>query len=135
MKDLRRRFGCRQRAQARGAKSQTGNCSTRRRVDCWRRRCVESKHRERGIFNPSSGQFVLTGIMESGRAGISAAPLSPTQVLLAGGFSGVATIKNFSLNLDGKILSSAESFDETTAYSRRPPRWARHGWLHRDRVE
>ena len=52
--------------------------------------------------------------MQSGRAGISAAPLSPTQVLLAGGFSGVATIKNFSLNLAGKMLSSAELFDETT---------------------
>ena len=46
--------------------------------------------------------------MESNRAGMPAAPLSPTQVLFAGGFSGVATIKNFSLNLEGKILSSAE---------------------------
>jgi hypothetical protein len=66
------------------------------------------------FFNPSSGHFIPTGIMESGRAGISAAPLSPTQVLLAGGFSGIATIKNFSLNLNGKILSNAEMFDETT---------------------
>jgi len=52
--------------------------------------------------------------MDASRAAISAAPLSPTQVLYAGGFSGTATIKNFSLNLDGKILRSAESFDETT---------------------
>jgi hypothetical protein len=66
------------------------------------------------FFDPPSGRFFLTGMMNSSRAAISAAPLSPTQVLYAGGFSGTATIKNFSLNLDGKILRSAESFDETT---------------------
>ena len=66
------------------------------------------------FFDPSLGQFVLTGTASSSRAGVSAAPLSPTQVLFAGGFSGRATIRNFSLNLDGRILSSAESFDETT---------------------
>ncbi|MFZ2063180.1 MAG: kelch repeat-containing protein, partial [Candidatus Binatus sp.] len=66
------------------------------------------------FFNPSSGQFIVTGIGASSRAAISAAPLSPTQVLFAGGFSGGATIKNFSLNLAGKVLSSAESFDEVT---------------------
>jgi len=66
------------------------------------------------FFDPSLGQFVATGIEASSRAAISAAPLSPTQVLLPGGFSGGATIKNFSLNLAGKVLSSAESFDEVT---------------------
>jgi hypothetical protein len=66
------------------------------------------------FFDPPSGKFFLTGTMESSRAGISAALLSPTQVLFAGGFSGTATVKNFSLNLAGKILRSAESFDETT---------------------
>ena len=66
------------------------------------------------FFDPPSGKFLATGTMASSRAGISAAPLSPTQALFAGGFSGVATIKNFSLNLDGKILRSAESFDEVT---------------------
>jgi hypothetical protein len=66
------------------------------------------------FFDPSLGQFVATGIAESSRAAISAAPLSPTQVLFAGGFSGGATIKNFSLNLQGKVLSGAESFDEVT---------------------
>ena len=66
------------------------------------------------FFDPSLGQFVVTGIEASSRAAISAAPLSPTQVLLPGGFSGGATIKNFSLNLAGKVLSSAESFDEVT---------------------
>jgi hypothetical protein len=66
------------------------------------------------FFDPSLGQFVATGTASSSRAGVSAAPLSPTQVLFAGGFSGRATIRNFSLNLDGRILSSAESFDETT---------------------
>jgi hypothetical protein len=66
------------------------------------------------FFDPSMGQFVTTGIEASSRAAISAAPLSPTQVLLPGGFSGGATIKNFSLNLEGKVLSSAESFDEVT---------------------
>jgi hypothetical protein len=66
------------------------------------------------FFDPSQGQFVATGIEGSSRAAISAAPLSPTQVLFAGGFSGGAAIKNFSLNLEGKVLSSAESFDEVT---------------------
>ena len=66
------------------------------------------------FFDPSLGQFVATGTASSSRAAISAAPLSPTQVLFAGGFSGRATIRNFSLNLNGRILSSAESFDETT---------------------
>lgn len=66
------------------------------------------------FFDPSLGQFVPTGIAASSRAGISAAPLSPTQVLFAGGFSGRATIRNFSLNLGGKILNGAESFDELT---------------------
>jgi Galactose oxidase, central domain len=65
------------------------------------------------FFDPTSSQFVATGSAASSRAGISAAPLSPTQVLFAGGFSGIATIKNFSLDLEGKVLSSAESFDET----------------------
>jgi Galactose oxidase, central domain len=66
------------------------------------------------FFDPSLGQFVVTGSGASSRAAISAAPLSPTQVLFAGGFSGGATIKNFSLDLEGKVLSSAESFDEVT---------------------
>ena len=66
------------------------------------------------FFDPPSGKFFLTGTMESSRAGIAVSPLSPTQVLFAGGFSGIATIKNFSLNLSGKILRNAESFDEAT---------------------
>ena len=66
------------------------------------------------FFDPSSGQFVATGSAASSRAGASAAAVSTTQVLLAGGFSGVATIKNSSLNLEGNVLSSAEIFDETT---------------------
>jgi Galactose oxidase, central domain len=66
------------------------------------------------FFDPSSGEFVETGIASSSRAGASASPLSPTQVLVAGGFSGIAAIRSFSLNLDGSMLSSAEIFDETT---------------------
>jgi len=66
------------------------------------------------FFDPSSGQFVTTGSAASSRAGATAVPLSATKVLLAGGFSGGAAIKNFSLNLDGNVLSSAEIFDETT---------------------
>jgi hypothetical protein len=66
------------------------------------------------FFDPSSGQFVSTGSSSSSRAGASAAAVSATQVLLAGGFSGLATIKNFSLNLEGNVLSSAEIFDDTT---------------------
>ncbi len=66
------------------------------------------------FFDPSSGQFVATGIEGTSRAGASASPLLPTQVLLAGGFNGGATIKNFSLNLEGSVLSGTEMFDETT---------------------
>ena len=66
------------------------------------------------FFDPSSGQFAATGSAASSRAGASAAALAATQVLLAGGFSGSAAIKNFSLNLYGHVLSSAEIFDETT---------------------
>ena len=66
------------------------------------------------FFDPSAGQFVATGIAASSRAGASAAPLSATQVILDGGFSGGAAIKNFSLTLEGNVLSGAEIFDEAT---------------------
>ncbi len=66
------------------------------------------------FFDSSAGQFAVTGIMSSRRAGASAAALSAGQVILAGGFSGGASIKNFSLNLEGNVLSSAEIFDEAT---------------------
>lgn len=66
------------------------------------------------FFDPAAGQFVATGIAASSRAGASAAALSATQVMLAGGFSGSAAIKNFSLNLEGNVLSGAEIFDEAT---------------------
>ena len=66
------------------------------------------------FFDPSSGQFLATGTASSSRAGASAAAFSPTQVLLAGGFSGEALIKNYSLDLNGSMLSSAEIFDEST---------------------
>jgi hypothetical protein len=65
-------------------------------------------------FDPSAGQFVTTGSAASSRAGASAVALSATQVMLDGGFSGVAAIKNFSLNLEGNVLSGAEIFDEAT---------------------
>ena len=66
------------------------------------------------FFDPSSGQFIPTGSAALGRADASAASLSATQVLVGGGFNGFGAIKNFSLNLEGKVLSSAEIFDETT---------------------
>jgi len=66
------------------------------------------------FFDPSSAQFVATGIAALSRASASAAALSATQALFAGGFSGGATIKNFSLTLEGNVLSGAEIFDETT---------------------
>jgi len=66
------------------------------------------------FFDPSAGQFVVTGGAASSRAGASAVALSATQVMLDGGFSGVAAIKNFSLNLEGNVLSGAEIFDEAT---------------------
>ena len=66
------------------------------------------------FFDPTSGQFVATGSGALSRASASAAALSASQVLLDGGFSGDAAIKNFSLNLEGKVLGSAEIFDETT---------------------
>jgi Galactose oxidase, central domain len=66
------------------------------------------------FFDPSSGQFVPAGSAASSRAAASAVALSPTQVLLVGGFSGAAAIKNFSLDLEGNVLGAAEIFDETT---------------------
>ena len=66
------------------------------------------------FFDPSAGQFVATGIAASSRAGASAAALSANQVMLDGGFSGRAAIKNFSLTLEGNVLSGAEIFDEAT---------------------
>ena len=66
------------------------------------------------FFDPAAGQFVATGTAASSRAGASAAALSATQVIIAGGFSGSAAIKNFSLNLEGNVLSGAEIFDEAT---------------------
>ena len=66
------------------------------------------------FFDPSSRQFIATGTAASGRAAASSAALSATQVLLDGGFSGRASIKNFSLALRGSVLSGAEIFDETT---------------------
>ena len=66
------------------------------------------------FFDPSSGQFFLTGSAISSRADAAATALSPTQVLLDGGFSGRAAIKNFSLVLEGSALNNAEIFDETT---------------------
>ena len=66
------------------------------------------------FFDPSSGQFFLTGSAMSSRADAAATALSPTQVLVDGGFSGRAAIKNFSLVLEGSALNNAEIFDETT---------------------
>jgi Galactose oxidase, central domain len=66
------------------------------------------------FFDPSSGQFFLTGSAISSRAEAAATALSASQVLLDGGFSGRASIKNFSLVLEGSALNSAEIFDETT---------------------
>ncbi len=77
------------------------------------------------FFDPSSGQFFLTGSAISSRAEASATALSPSQVLLDGGFSGRASIKNFSLVLEGSALNNAEIFDETTGAFSRPARWRR----------
>jgi Galactose oxidase, central domain len=66
------------------------------------------------FFDPSSSQFFATGRAGAGRAGAAAAALSPSKVLLDGGFSGGATIKQFSLNLNGKVIGSAEIFDGST---------------------
>ncbi len=66
------------------------------------------------FFDPSSGQFFLTGSALSSRADAAATALSATQVLVDGGFSGRAAIKNFSLVLEGSALNNAEIFDETT---------------------
>ena len=83
------------------------------------------------FFDPSLGQFVATGIAASSRAGISAAPLSPTQVLFAGGFSGRATIKNFSLNLEGRGAGAAPNRStRPPAHSHPPARWARRAWAY-----
>ena len=66
------------------------------------------------FFDPSTSHFFATGHAFASRAGAVAAPISDSKVLLDGGFSGGATIKQFSLNLNGKVLSSSETFDTTT---------------------
>ena len=66
------------------------------------------------FFDPTSGQFFLTGHAAASRAGAIAAPIAASKVLLGGGFSGGATIRQFSLNLDGKVIGSAEIFDRAT---------------------
>jgi hypothetical protein len=66
------------------------------------------------FFDPSTNQFFVTGHATASRAGAVAAPIFQSKVLLDGGFSGGGTIKQFSLNLDGKVLSSAETFDPVT---------------------
>jgi len=66
------------------------------------------------FFDPSTGQFSATGHAFASRAGAMAAPIPDSKVLLDGGFSGGATIKQFSLNLVGKVLSSSEIFDPAT---------------------
>jgi hypothetical protein len=66
------------------------------------------------FFDPSTGQFVVTGNAAASRASASAAALSPTEVLLIGGFSGGAVIRNFSLILEGNLQNGAEIFNETT---------------------
>ena len=66
------------------------------------------------FFDPASGQFFLTGPAAASRAGAIAAPIAASKVLVGGGFSGGASIRQFSLNLDGKVISSAEIFDRAT---------------------
>ncbi|MGH7924850.1 MAG: Kelch repeat-containing protein, partial [Candidatus Binatus sp.] len=66
------------------------------------------------FFDPSSGRFATTDTAVSSRALASSAPLAAGQVLLAGGFSGAAAIRNFSLDLQGKVLSTAAVFDGKT---------------------
>jgi hypothetical protein len=66
------------------------------------------------FFDPASGQFFLTGPAAASRAGAVAAPIAASKVLLGGGFSGGASIRQFSLNLDGKVIGSAEIFDRAT---------------------
>jgi hypothetical protein len=74
------------------------------------------------FFDPSTSQFFATGHAAASRAGAAAAPLSESKVLLDGGFSGGATIKQFSLNLYGKVIGSAEIFDRVTgAFSAAAP--------------
>src|ERR1019366_8476870 len=57
---------------------------------------------------PAPGDVLITGGGASSRAGASAAALSANQMMLDGGFSGRAAIKNFSLTLEGNVLSGAE---------------------------
>ncbi len=64
------------------------------------------------FYDPGQGKFLPTGPMTYGRAGVAAAAIVGDKVLLAGGFSGTATINNYSLTLSGGVLTSADLFDE-----------------------
>ncbi len=65
------------------------------------------------FYDPSREKFLPTGPMTDGRAGDAAAAIvGGDKVLLAGGFSGAATINNLALTLSGSVLTGADLFDE-----------------------
>jgi hypothetical protein len=66
------------------------------------------------FFDPTAGKFVATADSAASRAGAAAAAMPASTVLLSGGFDGTASVKHFSLSLDGNVLKSAEVFDPTT---------------------
>jgi galactose oxidase-like protein len=69
------------------------------------------------FFDQATQSFVVTGSAITNRAGGTATALSASKVLLAGGFSGGASIDHFTLSLQGNVVSAAEIFDEATGNS------------------
>ncbi|MDO8431121.1 MAG: kelch repeat-containing protein [Candidatus Binatus sp.] len=69
------------------------------------------------FFDQAAQKFVVTGSAISNRAGGAAIAIASSKVLLAGGFSGGASINHFTLSLEGNVVSAAEIFDEATGSS------------------
>ncbi|MDB5107383.1 MAG: Branched-chain amino acid transporter, amino acid-binding protein [Candidatus Binatus sp.] len=66
------------------------------------------------FFDAAAGKFTVTGSSLSSRAGAIAVPITQDSVLVSGGFSGGASIRQFTLELSGKVLSSAEIFSRSS---------------------
>ncbi len=71
------------------------------------------------FFDPVENKFELTGTAARSRADVGAAGfasggVASGKVLFAGGFSGGASVKEYTLGLSGAVLAGAELFDQTT---------------------
>ncbi len=69
------------------------------------------------FFDQTTRAFVVTGSAISNRAGGAAIAIASSKVLMAGGFSGGASVNHFTLSLQGNVISASEIFDQATGAS------------------